>query len=144
MPIRKHILDRIWWAMLNLWDLIVILILELATSKPAIRRCRDVATTPFCMSQRRCRYVSNETPNSVLVERRQCVSVIRLRDILLESCTKVSRGRNNDVPSVSLQDISNKSQMKHQTTSQWYVTKTSQWYVSTTSHSQSYVFAMPC
>ena len=44
----------------------------------------------------------------------------------------VWRGRN--VPSVRLFDVSNKSQMKHPTTSQWYVTKTSQWYVSLTSH----------
>ena len=130
--------------MLNLRDLIVILILELATSNPAIRRRRDVATRPFCMSQQRCRYVSNETPNNVPVERRQYVLVVRLHDTLLERCANVSRGRNNDVPSVRLHDVSSKSQMKHQMTSQWYVTKTSQWYVSTTSHSQSYVFAMPC
>ena len=106
-------LDRIWWTMLNLWDIWLILILKLATSHPAIRRRRDVATTSFCMSYRHCRYVSDETPNNVLVERWQYVSVVRLPDILLERCATVSRGRNNDVPSVLLHDVWNKSQMKH-------------------------------
>ena len=60
--------------------------------------------------------------------------VVRLHDVLLERCDDVSRGRNNDVPSARLHDISNKSQMKHPTTSQGYVIKMSQWYVSMTSH----------
>ena len=41
-------------------------------------------TTSLCRSQRRCKYVSNETPNDVSVERRHDVSVIRLHDVLLE------------------------------------------------------------
>ena len=56
------------------------------------------------------------------MERRQEVSVVRLHD--------VSRGGNSNVPSVRFQDVSNMSQMKHTTTSQWYVTKTSQWNIS--------------
>ena len=52
----------------------------------------------------------------------------------LERHNNVSKGRNDNAPSLRLHDVSNKSQMKHPTTSQWYVTKTSQWYVSTTSH----------
>ena len=82
----------------------------LKISHPATRRRSDAVTTSLCTSQWRCRYVSNETPNDVSVERRQDVSVVRLHD------------------------VSNKSQMKHPMTSQCYVTKTSQWYVCTTSH----------
>ena len=51
------------------------------------------------------------------MERRQDVSVVRLHDILLERRDDVSRGLNNDVPSVRLLDISNKSQIEHPTTS---------------------------
>ena len=72
-----------------------------------------------CTSQRRRRYVSNETPNDVSVERRQDVSVVRLHNILLEGRDDVSKGLNNDVPSVRLLDVSNKSQIEHLTTSQW-------------------------
>ena len=107
---------------------------------PATRRCGDVITLSLYTSQRRRRYVSNETPNDVSVERRQVVSVIRLHDVLLERRERrdgVLTGRNNDVSSVRLHIVSNKSQMKHSTTYQWYVTKTSQWYVSTTSHTTS-------
>ena len=68
------------------------------------------------------------------MERRQDVSVVRLHDALLERRDDVSRGRNNEVPSVRLHNVSNKSQMKHPTTFQWYVNKTSQWYVPATSH----------
>ena len=100
----------------------------------ATRRRGDVVTTSLCTSQQRCSYVSNETPNDVLIERCQDVSVVRLHDILLERRDDVSRGRNNDVSLVRLHDASNKSQMKHPTTSHWYVTKTSQWCISTTSH----------
>ena len=59
------------------------------------------------------------------MERRQDVSVIRLDDISLERRVDVSRERNNNVPSVRLLDVSIKSQMKHPTTSQWYVSLTS-------------------
>ena len=107
-------------------------------------------------------YVPNKTLNNVSLERHQAVSMVRLHYVLLERCDDVLKGRNNDVPSVHLHDNSRKSQMKHPTTSQWYVTKTSQdvpllrlyevscksqmkhlttllWYVSTTSG--SYVVA---
>ena len=93
---------------------------------PATRRRSDAVTTSLCMSQWRRRYVSNETPNDV--------SVVRLHGILLERRDDVSRGRNNDGPSVRLLDVPRKSQMKHPTASQWYVTKTSQRYVCLTSH----------
>ena len=59
------------------------------------------------------------------MERRQDVSVIRLDDISLERPVDVSRECNNNVPSVRLLDVSIKSQMKHPTTSQWYVSLTS-------------------
>ena len=42
----------------------------------------------------------------------QDFSVVRLHDILLERHDDVSRGCNNDVPSVRLIDVSNKSQIK--------------------------------
>ena len=48
------------------------------------------------------------------MQRRQDVSVVRLHDILLERNENASRGPNNYVSSVRLDDISNKSQMKHQ------------------------------
>ena len=82
-------------------------------------RQKDVVMTSACTSQRRRRYVSNETPNDVSVERRQDVSVVRLHNILLEGRDDVSKGLNNDVPSVRLLDVSNKSQIEHLTTSQW-------------------------
>ena len=90
--------------------------------------------TSLCTSQRRRMYVSNETPNDVSVEHRQDFSVVRLHDILLERCDEVSRGRNNNIPSVRLHYVSNKAQIKHPRTSHCYVTKTSQWDVSLTSH----------
>ena len=75
-----------------------------------VTRCRgDVVTTSLCTSQRRCRHVSNETPNDVSMERRQDVSVVRLHNDLLERRDGVSRGRNNNVPSIRLHDVSNKS-----------------------------------
>ena len=101
---------------------------------PASRPRSDVVTTSVCMSQQRRSYISDETPNDVSVEHRQDVSVVRFHNILLERLDDVSRGCNNNVSSVRLLDVSIKSQMKHPTTSQWYVTKTSQWYVSLTSH----------
>ena len=97
----------------------------LVPAHPATRRRTNVVTTSVWTSQRRRSYVSNETPNEVSVERRQEVSVVRLYDILWESRDDVSRGRNNDVPSMSLLDVLNKSQIKHPTMSQWYFTKTS-------------------
>ena len=100
---------------------------------PVARRRGDVVTTSLCTSQRRRRYVSNETPNDVSVERCQDASLIRLHDVLLERRDDVLRGSNNDVPLVRLHDVSNKSQMKHPMTSLWYVSMTSHYYVSRTS-----------
>ena len=77
-------------------------------SHPALLRRGDVITTSLCTSQRRRRYVSNETPNDVSMERRQDVSVVRLY-VLLERHNDVSKGRNNDAPSLRLHDVSNKS-----------------------------------
>ena len=99
----------------------------------ATRRPGELVTTSLSTSQRRRRYVSNETPNDLLMERRQDISVIRLHDIWLERCDGVSRGYGNDVPSVRFHDVSNKSQMKHPRMSQWCITKASQWYVSAAS-----------
>ena len=86
-------------------------------SHPALRRRGDVAATSLCTSQWRRSYVSNETPNDVSMERREDVSMVRLHDVLLERHNDVSKWRNNDVPSLRLHDVSNKSQMKHPTTS---------------------------
>ena len=65
----------------------------------------------------------------------------RRSDVVTTSlCTSQWRRRyvSNETPSdvsvVRLYDVSNKSQMKHPMTSQWYVTKTSQWYVFMTSY----------
>ena len=76
-------------------------------------------------SWRRRRYASNKTPTDASVKRQQVVSVVRLHNVLLGSCDDVLRGHNNDVPSVHLHDVSNKSHVKHATTSQWYVSTTS-------------------
>ena len=86
-------------------------------SHPALRRRGNVAATSLCTSQRRRRYVSNETPNDVSMERRQDVSVVRLCDVLLERHNDVSKGRKNDATSLRVHDVSHKSQMKHPATS---------------------------
>ena len=52
-------------------------------SHPATRRHGDVVVTSLCTSQRLHRYVSNETPNNVSVERLKDVSVVLLQDVLL-------------------------------------------------------------
>ena len=51
------------------------------------------------------------------MECREDVSMVRLYDVLLERHNDVSKGRNNDAPSLRLHNVSNKSQMKHPTTS---------------------------
>ena len=63
---------------------------------PTTRHHGDVIATYVCMSQRRRRYVSNETANKVLMERGQDVSGLRLYDILLEHRDEISRRCNND------------------------------------------------
>ena len=127
---------------------------------------QQVVTMSLCTSQRRRRYVSNETPNDVLMERCQDVSVVRLHNVLLESRDDVSRGRNSDVPSVRLKQVLNEtpndvSVVRHQDVSVvrfhdvplvrlYDVSCNSQmkhpitllWYVSTTP--RSYVVATPC
>ena len=105
----------------------------LKRSHPATRRRGDVVTTSLWTSQRRRRYVLNETPNNVLLERRQDVSVVHPHDVLLERRDNVLKGHSKDVSSLHLHDVSSKSQMKHPATSKWYVTKTSYCYVSTMS-----------
>ena len=92
---------------------------------PAKRRHGDVVTTSLCTSQRCRRYVSNETPNDISVERRQDVSVVRLHGVLLVYRDHVSRGRNDDVSSVRLHDVSNEtpndvSVVRHQNVSGTY------------------------
>ena len=76
---------------------------------PAERRCGDVVTMSLWTSQRRQRYVSNETSNDFLVEYCQEIFVLHLHDILLERHDDVWRGLN--APSVRLHNNSNKSQM---------------------------------
>ena len=86
-------------------------------SHPATRH-RDAVKTYLCTCQQRCRYVSNETPNYVSMERRQGVSVVSLHDVLLKRRNDVSVGLK-EVRSVRLQDVWNKSQMKHPMRSRW-------------------------
>ena len=78
-----------------------------------------ISTSP-CLKQ-----LLNEATNDISVVRHQDFSVVRLHNILLERRDNILRGRNNDVLPVHLHDVSDKSQMKYPTTSQWYVTKTS-------------------
>ena len=104
------------------------------TTHPATRRHSNVVMTSLYMSQQRRRHVSNETPNDILIEHQQDLSVVRPHDALLEPLNDVSRGRIIDIPSVCLHEVSNKYHKKHPTTSQWYVVKTSRWYILTTSH----------
>ena len=51
------------------------------------------------------------------MECRQDVSVVRLHGVVLERFDDVSRGRNNNVLSVRLHNVSNKSQANHPTSS---------------------------
>ena len=75
------------------------------SNKTSRRRRGDVVTTSPCTSQWRHRYVSNETPNDLSVERCQDVSVVRLHYLLLERRDDVLRGHSNKVPPVRLHDI---------------------------------------
>ena len=96
------------------------------TTHLATRRHSNVVMTSLYMSQQRRRHVPNETPNDILMEHHQDVSVVRLHNALLEPRNDVSRGRIIDIPSVCLHEVSNKYHTKYPTTSQWYVVKTSQ------------------
>ena len=73
---------------------------------PATIRRGDVVTTSLCTSQRRRKYVSNETPYDVWMECRQDVSVVLLHNVLLE--------RRDDV----LEDVITSSHQYVSTTSQ--------------------------
>ena len=96
---------------------------------PAIWRRGDVVTTCLCTQVRPKWNTQRRLVGTSPRHLKGC-----LHDVLLERGDDFLKGRNNDVPSVRLHDVSNKSQMKHPTTFQWYVTKTSQLYASTTSH----------
>ena len=78
--------------------------ITLVDTHPATSRCKNVIVMSLCISKQRRRYVSNETPNDGSVGRSQDVSVVRLRAVLLESCSDVSR-RRNESPSVLLHDV---------------------------------------
>ena len=88
------------------------------TSGGRINKIFAYGKASLCASQQRRKYVLNEKPNNVSVERRQDVSAVCVHDTLLER-HDVLRGRNNYVPLVRLHDISKKSQMKHSMMSQW-------------------------
>ena len=75
-------------------------------TRPARRRRDDVVATSFSPSKQRRRYVSDETPNDVSMERRQDVLVVRLQDVIKKCRDNVSRVRNNDVPLVRLHNVS--------------------------------------
>ena len=66
-------------------------------TKTDLKKVIGIDTSPVsCMSQRRRRYVSNETPNDASVKCRQDVSVVCLQDVLLVCRDHVSKGRNDD------------------------------------------------
>lgn len=75
-----------------------------------------------------------KTPDDNSVEFCLGLSVVHLLNFMKEFYGNVSRVRSNDVPLVSLHNISKLSQVKHPMASWWYVAKTSQWYVSKISH----------
>ena len=89
---RKH--DKIVLLAISKLNSIEVLITNPSDNKTSWQRCNDFS-----------------------VERRQDVSVVRLHDNLLERCGDVSRGHNNNILSVCLHNLSNKSQMKHPTKS---------------------------
>ena len=72
---------------------------------PTTRHCGDVVTTSLFTSQQHRKCVSNETPNDVLMESCQNVLILCLQDVLLERRGNVSRGCNNDVPSILLHNV---------------------------------------
>ena len=72
------------------------------TRQQDIIRGNDVSLYVPAMSQVRLKWNTQD----VSMKCYQDVSVLRLHDVLLEHCDDVSRGRNNDVPSVRLHDVS--------------------------------------
>ena len=74
-------------------------IFSLERSRPATIRRGDVVTTSLCTSQWRPRYVLNETPNEVSLERRLDVSVVRIHDIpfYVSTTSPVSPKRNTQM-----------------------------------------------
>ena len=97
--------------------------IKFLTTHSATRRSDDVVMMSFCTSQQHRSYVLNETFNDISVERIVDVSIICLHNVLLECHHNVSRERNIDITLVSLQDVSSKSRMKHQITSQFSVVR---------------------
>ena len=90
--------------------------------------------TSFCSLEECHRDVWKKTPNDNSVEFCLGLSVVHLHNFMKELYGNVSKVRSNDVPLVSLHNISKVSQVKHPMASWWYVAKTSQWYVSKISH----------
>ena len=78
-------------------------------TRPVTGGCGDVAALSPCTSQQCHSYASTDTHNEVLMEHRQDISVVRLHDVILKRRQNASRRRNNNVPSVRLHDVSNKS-----------------------------------
>ena len=83
----------------------------------------EILTTSLCTYHWRRRYVSNEALNHVLPKRLSGTSVQHLIGMSWRRLKRTSH-----------EYVSDKSQMKHPTTSQWWVTKRYQWYISTTSY----------
>ena len=99
---------KYWFGLNNLYQFSKVK--DQLNTHSALRRYGDVAATSLCASQLRRRYVSNKkTSNDVSMERRQDVSVVYLHGVLLERHNNVSKGRNNDAPSLRLHNVSNKS-----------------------------------
>ena len=72
---------------------------------PALRRRGDVAATSLCTSQQRRRYVSNETPNDVSMERHQdisgCVSTTSYWNVITTSQKDVTTTPHHYVSTTS-------------------------------------------
>ena len=78
-------------------------------------RCRtDVVTTFLCTFQQRHRHVSNEIPNDVLVERRENVSVVCLRYLIMAF--------HKDITMTPHQYVATTSQTSHKWNTQWHFT----------------------
>ena len=132
---------------------------------PATRRHGDVVTTSLCASQRRCRYISNETSNYVSMERCQDVSCYvsttsywnfvttsqedittksprRLKQLSNETPNDFSLVLHQDASVVRIHNVPLVRPCDVCCKSQMKQPLTSLWYVSTMS--QSYVVVPPC
>ena len=127
----------------------------------ATKRCGDVVMTSLCTSQRRCSYVSNETPNDVPMERHQesgtsprhligkswrrlkrtyqrrfiGTSPQPFKQVLSETPNNFSLIRHQDVSVVRIHDVSLVRPYDVSCKSQMKHLLTLLWYVSTTSTS---------